>query len=256
MEAPKTNWQPSLYNDKHNFVYTYGQSLVELLAPKSGERILDIGCGSGQLTATIAESGAEVFGIDNAASMIEDAQQRYPDITFGVKDASNFYFDQKFDALFSNAALHWVSDQAGAAQCMYENLRKGGRLVLEMGGFGNVKTITDALRHVLREAGYFKLADLQIWYFPSIGEYTSLLEQYGFLVKFAQHFDRPTLLESTSEGIKDWIRMFGTSFLKGISEEEERELLEEVQEQIRPVCFKDGRWYADYKRLRVVAQKV
>jgi trans-aconitate methyltransferase len=250
-----THWNPGLYNSKHAFVYQYGENLIDLLAPKAGEYILDVGCGSGQLTVKIHEISRKVVGIDSSAEMIADAQSKYPGVEFKVADAANFSFDQPFDAIFSNAALHWVTNYKGAVRCMHENLKTGGRLVLEMGGKGNIQIIINQLRVSLQQRGFEKQAALTLWYFPSIGEYTSLLEKQGFLVRLAQHYDRPTELADEATGIIDWLSMFAAAFFEGVPEDDQATIKAEVQEKIRPFCFKKGTWYADYKRLRIVAVK-
>ncbi|SDL65830.1 Trans-aconitate methyltransferase [Catalinimonas alkaloidigena] len=255
MESKAAVWQPHLYNDKHAFVYHYGESLIDLLAPQPGERVLDLGCGSGQLTAQLAERGCEVVGIDSSADMIADAQAKFPHLRFLVADAANFQLAPKFDAIFSNAVLHWVTDYQNAIRCLWENLRPGGRIVVEFGGKGNVQTIVDQLRKSLAARGYAQQAALQQWYFPSIGEYTPLLEQQGFRVTLAQHYDRPTELADEEKGIQDWLSMFGIGFFRGVSPEDQEAIKAEVQEAVKPLCFQNGKWYADYKRLRIQAVK-
>lgn len=252
----ENKWIANLYNDKHAFVYQYGESLVELLAPKSGERILDVGCGSGQLTAKISELGATVIGIDSSSEMIADAKLKFPRIEFLVKDAADFNFTEPFDAIFSNAALHWVLKKEEAIKRMYRSLKAGGRLVAEFGGKGNVQTIVNQLRLSLSNRGYEENANLELWYFPSVGEYTTLLEKYGFRVTLAQHYDRPTELADSESGIKDWLEMFGNAFFKDVHQAAKEEIKEEVQQMIKDTCFSNGKWYADYKRIRVVAIKV
>ncbi len=255
MNQPDTHWKPALYNDKHAFVYQYGESLIDILAPQAGELVLDLGCGSGQLTAKIAERGAPVIGIDNSADMIHDAQAKYPALDFHVMDAADFRFDQPFDAIFSNAVLHWVLQKEEAIQCMYQNLKPGGRLILEFGGKGNVGTIVNQLRQSLQKRGFTEQASIELWYFPSIGEYATLLEKKGFRVTLSQHYERPTELADEQTGIQDWIEMFGGAFLKGIPATEKNEITREVQTMIREQCFSNGKWYADYKRIRIVAIK-
>ena len=255
MNTSTTQWKPSLYNEKHSFVYQYGESLIALLDPQEEERILDIGCGSGQLTAIIHKSAKDVIGMDASPDMIADAQSKFPSITFQVGDAANFTFKEKFDAIFSNATLHWVKDAKGAIQCMYENLKPGGRMVVEFGGKGNVQTIVKQLRDSLQNRGYIKQAALDLWYFPSIGVYTTTLEAAGFRVRFAEHYDRPTELADENSGIKDWISMFGGAFFENVNSEHIEEIKNEVQEKIKSQCLINGKWYADYKRIRVVAIK-
>ena len=255
MSSNPDYWNPSLYNDKHAFVYGYGESLINLLKPQAGECILDLGCGAGQLTAEIAEQGAEVVGLDASAEMIADAQMKYPNLEFVVADAADFRIEQTFDAIFSNAALHWVLRYREAIGCMYEALKPKGRLVLEMGGRGNIQQIEDALRIQLDKHGFGLEASMPCWFFPTIGQYSSALEANGFSVKMVQHYDRPTELADSDTGIKDWLRMFAASFFEGVPTEEREGIMDEVQEALRPKLFRKGKWYADYKRLRVLAMK-
>ncbi len=248
-------WNAGLYDDKHAFVFKYGEDLVQLLGPQAGERILDVGCGTGYLTNVIAAAGADVLGIDSAASMIAKAGKEYPGISFSVEDITSFNSTQPFDAVFSNAVLHWILDKEAAARQMHSVLKTGGRLVLEMGGKDNVKKIVDALRQSLSQRGYDKNAAIKVWYFPSLGEYTNLLEYVGFRVRYAVHFDRETELKDEGNGITDWIRMFGQQFLTGVKEVDVHAICNEVQEKLRSTHFRNGKWYADYKRLRVMAVK-
>ncbi len=255
MTSTHTKWNAALYDDKHNFVFRHGEDVVQLLNPGQGERILDIGCGTGYLTNLIAQAGARVTGIDNSSSMVEKAKAVYPDLDFHVLSATDFHFDQPFDALFSNATLHWVLEKENAIDCMYHALRTGGRLVLEMGGKGNVEEIVVATRKVLTRHGYYSNAATQIWYFPSVAEYTTLLEKRGFRIQLAVHFDRPTVLLDTDNGIKEFVKMFGNAFFQDIPESETDIVLEEIQEMVRPTNYRNGAWFGNYKRLRIVAIK-
>src|ERR1700743_1422010 len=216
--AYETQWNASLYDSQYNYIYKYGEDVIRLLAPQNGERILDLGCGTGHLTHLIAQAGARVVGIDNPQAMINRAQAAYPDLDFRVMSATSFHFDNPFDAVFSNATLHWVLDKEPAIAHTYHGLRPGGRLILEMGGKGNVEEILVATRKVLTRHGYYSNAATQLWYFPSLSEYTTLLEKKGLRVRFAAHFDRPTELKDTDNGIKDWIKMFGNAFFADLPE--------------------------------------
>lgn len=255
MNDTRAKWKPELYNEKHSFVYRYGENLIELLDPKENQRILDLGCGSGHLTFKINQLAKETIGIDKSSEMISDAKSKFPSIEFQVADASNFRFNEKFDSIFSNATLHWVKNQRNAIKCMYENLNLEGKIVLEFGGKGNVQTIVNELRNSLRTRGYSKQSNLDLWYFPSIGEYSIELESVGFRVLFAEHYDRPTELADENSGIKDWITMFGESFFIGVEENHIEEIRNEVQEKTKEQCLINGKWFADYKRIRVVAIK-
>ena len=251
-----TNWNATLYDNKHDFVFKYGEDVVKLLAPAKGERILDVGCGTGYLTHLIAQAGARVTGIDNSASMIERAQAAYPDLDFRIMSATDFHFPTPFDAVFSNAALHWVLDKESAVDRIAQALRPGGRLVLEMGGKGNTEEIIVATRKALTRHGHYGNAAIQLWYFPSLSEYTTLLEKKGFRVQFAAHFDRPTELKDADNGVKDWIKMFLNALFQNIPESEIETILGEIQEAVKPTNSRNGSWYGNYKRLRIVAAKL
>lgn len=246
-------WNPKLYNDKHAFVHEYGTSLVEILNPKKGERILDLGSGSGELTHMIWEKTNEVIGMDSSLEMVEDARSRYPYCKFEVGDASDFQFIKPFDVIFSNATLHWVTNYEAAMKCMYRNLVKGGRLVLEFGGKGNIQKISQQLRKSLKARGYVRQSNIQLWYFPSIGEYTSQLEKVGFSITSAQWYERPTKLSDTETGIIDWLTMFCKPFMEDVKTADVDVIMNEVKEKLKPELYRNGNWFADYKRIRITA---
>jgi len=241
-------WDPQRYQNQNSFVWQFGESLLELLKPRAGERILDIGCGTGQLTAEIARSGARVVGLDNSPEMLAEARKNFPGVTFEQADATSFRFEQPFDAVFSNAALHWVKDQASAAASIARALRPGGRFVAELGGKGCIASVAGALRAVLGP----KADALCPWRFPSVGEFAPLLEQNGLEVHQAILFDRPTPLEGEN-ALEDWLRMFAGVYFQDLSSEETRDALAQVTAHLRPSLFLDGTWTLDYRRLRIVA---
>lgn len=247
-------WNTNLYDEKYNFVSKYGEAVIDLLAPKEGEDILDVGCGTGDLTELISGAGANVIGIDNSEEMIKKAHEKYPHLKFFLKSADNFSFQKKFDAVFSNATLHWVLDKEKAAQRIYDSLKKGGRFVAEFGGKGNVNNIVSALKKSLTDYGAVDTANKKVWYFPSLSEYTSLLEAKGFRLIWAAHFDRETLLQG-QDGIRNWLYMFAKPFLENLSTERIEQILADVEKQIKPTNYKNDQWFADYIRLRVKAIK-
>jgi trans-aconitate methyltransferase len=242
-------WDSSLYDDRHSFVWKAGAELLDLLDPKAGERILDVGCGTGHLTAQIAARGAEVVGLDASVSMVAQARQNFPKLKFQLADARDFRVDTPFDAVFSNAALHWVREPERAIESMALALKPGGRLVIEMGGQGNIAQIMAASEAVLREAGY---QARHLWYFPSIGEYASLLEKQGFGVALAHNFARETKLEHPERGMREWLEMFGGAYFGDVPVAEREALVRKIEARLKPVLWRDGAWYADYRRLRVV----
>lgn len=248
-------WDAELYDNKHAFVFQYGEGVLDLLDVKPGEHILDLGCGTGHLTQKIKDHGAVVTGIDGSAEMIAKAKEGYPDVNFLVADATDFYFDEPFDAVFSNAVLHWVHKADEAIKCVYDSLKPGGRFVAEMGGKGNNARVMTAMRDVLEKHGHADLAKKKMWYFPSLSDYTTRLENAGFRVTFAVHFDRPTLLEDGRQGVAKWLNMFGPVYFEGMEQEEKEQILTEITDIVEPYYNKDGDWYIDYVRLRFVAVK-
>lgn len=248
-------WNAELYDSKHDFVFQYGESVVELLDIKPGERILDLGCGTGHLTKKISDAGAEVTGIDASADMIAKAREGFPEIDFRVADAADFHFEESFDAVFSNAVLHWVHQADEAIKCVYDSLKPGGRFVAEMGGKGNNARVMAAMRQTLEKYGHADLAKRKMWYFPSLGDYTTRLENAGFRVTFAVHFDRATLLKDGREGVAKWLEMFGSAYFEGIDQAEKEQILTEITDIVEPYYNQNGDWYIDYVRLRFVAVK-
>jgi trans-aconitate methyltransferase len=249
--SAKQNWNPELYEARHSFVWQLGQGLLELLQPAKDERILDLGCGTGQLTHKIAESGAQVTGIDSSPDMIGQARQNYPAIKFVLGDAASMQFASEFDAFFSNAALHWMLNAAAVASAMFRALKAGGRLVAEMGGKGNIRHIEEALDRVLSRWGQPPPSKN---YFPSVGQYSAILETAGFEVHMAQLFDRPTALEG-EQGMPDWLLQFRGYSFESLNVRDREKALAEVVEHLRPSLYRDKKWFADYRRLRIVAVK-
>jgi trans-aconitate methyltransferase len=248
-----TQWDPDFYTEKHSYVFEYGRDVVELLNPQPGERILDLGCGNGHLTRMIAASGAHVVGIDSSPEMLRAARREYPEVEFILADARDFSFPDAFDAVFSNAALHWVLEAESAVRSISRALRPGGRFIAEFGGKGNVASITGALKTVLREVAG---VNEENWsFFPSIGEYAALLERHGLEVTFAILFDRPTRLGEDRQGLRNWVAMFRGKALHGLTAEVKERVLAELESRLRGKLFRDGCWYADYRRLRIVAYK-
>ena len=245
-----TSWDPGQYERAYSWVWQLGAGVLELLAPKPGERILDVGCGTGQLTAEIAKQGARVVGLDSSPNMIGQARQNYPGLEFVLGDATSFRFEEPFDAVFSNAALHWVKDAEAAVEAIARSLRQDGRFVAEFGGHGNTGSILAALRAVLGAE-----ADTRCpWYYPRIGEYTPLLERQGLEVRQAELFDRPTSLEGEN-AMDNWIEMFCGPFFKDIPAERAAEMKRETVTLLRRERYRNGVWSVDYRRLRIVAIK-
>ena len=252
MRSKKDKWDSGDYDSKYEFVSRYGEELLSMLQAGKEERVLDLGCGTGDLTYLISLSAGKVIGLDKSIDMIQSARNKYPNLEFLQGDAADFDFDQPFDAIFSNAALHWVLDYEACIKSMFRNLKSGGRLVVEFGAKDNIRTIVRALRSTLLERGFSKQAHTELWFFPSVEEYSEALESKGFKVLFADQFDRPTELNAD---IGDWLNMFASPFFKGITQGESGKIIEQVIQLTRQDCYRDGKWYADYKRLRILAIK-
>lgn len=246
------SWNPHLYDEHHSFVSQYGQAVLDLLAPKQGEIILDLGCGTGDLTHQISRRGAKVIGVDNSESMIAAARQKYPDLTFKLADAVQLDLDVQCHAVFSNAVLHWIKQPVAVLERVYKILLPGGRFVAEFGGKGNVYLIQREIERTLQQAGY---AVQSPWYFPSIGEHASLMEQVGLRVVYAIHFDRFTPLEDGALGLVHWLDMFAQAYFKEVPQTRRGELYRQIEERLRAKLFRNGRWHADYKRIRVMGIK-
>ncbi|WP_445486811.1 class I SAM-dependent methyltransferase [Niallia sp. 03133] len=250
----KDAWNATLYDSNHSFVSKYGNDVIELLNPIQGEKILDLGCGTGDLAKKLTDCGIDTVGIDKSERMIFQAISKYPTIPFFVQDATEMEFNHDFHAVFSNATLHWIKDPEGALSCIYKSLKPGGRFVAEFGGKGNVQSITDAVIHSMKEAGLTYRSELFPWYFPSIAEYTTLMEKAGFRVAFAHHFDRPTKLDG-EDGLKNWIIMFANDFFKEVDEAAQQHVIENTVNRLKDILYSDGEWIADYKRIRVIGIK-
>jgi len=247
--SPAQTWDPEGYARNARFVAELGQGVVDLLAPQRGERILDLGCGDGYLTARLAALGCDVLGVDASAAQVEAARR------LGVKaevvDALFLDFESEFDAVFSNATLHWVKDPDRAIANVFRALKPGGRFVAEFGGAGGLARIREALADALARRG-LDFAALDPWYFPTALEYRGRLEGAGFRVDTIVLFPRPTPLPGEMLG---WLETFARSFTAALAPEERPAFLAEVQEALRPHLFAEGRWTADYVRLRFRAQR-
>lgn len=248
-------WDARAYDAKHAFVYEKAKGLVDLLAPKRGERILDLGCGTGALTADIAARGAEVLGIDRSAEMIEQAKSKFPALQFAVVDATALNFDKEFDAVFSNAVLHWIPEAEKVVTGIARALKPRGRFVAEFGGKGNIQTLVKAFQEAFAALGMREPEGVSPWFYPGIAAYAELLERQGLEVQSAMLFDRPTVLEDGTRGLENWIRVFRQAYIEKMGEEATAKWIKEVERICRPKLFQRGDWVLDYRRLRLAAVK-
>lgn len=244
-------WNPATYADTGAFVPALGAGVLEWLNPQPGDRILDLGCGDGQLTSRIDAAGAEVVGFDASAAMVEAARLRGLDARLGSAEALPFQCE--FDAVFSNAALHWVHDQDAMLAGVKRALRPGGRFVAEMGGHGNIAAIQVALAAVLERHGFAQAFSAeQRNYFPTRESYRARLERHGFYVREIQLIPRPTPLPA---GMAAWIQTFRRGVLEAIPESARAIVVSETVSLLEPVLRDEaGNWTGDYVRLRFVAR--
>ena len=247
-----THWDGEKYTLDFSFVHQYGESVTELIEADRNHTILDFGCGNGALSKVLYDKGYVVKGIDVSQELLGIARKNYPDIEFMQADATNFLLEQPVDVVFSNAVFHWIDreQQQSMLKCVYHALKKNGEFVFEFGGYGNNQLIHSMLKEVFSEYRYvYKMP----FYFPTISEYTTLLENTGFRVKNAILFDRLTELKGEN-GLKDWLNMFvKTPFSVVDNEDEREEMKDRTVDNLRNILFKDGKWYADYVRIRMRA---
>jgi len=247
---PQT-WNPETYSRDAAFVPQLGSGVLEWLAPQTGERILDLGCGDGQLTERIVQSGASVTGIDASAKMVAAARTRGIAAEEGSAESLPCA-DHSFDAVFSNAALHWVRGQGAMMTEVRRVLCPGGRFVAEMGGLGNIAAIRVAFAAVLARLGYATLGERGNYY-PTPDAYTRRLTSHGFTVARMILFPRPTPLGAG--GMTAWLNTFCRGALGGLPEELQQPVIEETAALLAPVLREEeGNWSADYVRLRFIAR--
>lgn len=247
--ARRQKWSASSYDEHARFVSDMAGAVVEWLAVEPGERILDLGCGDGALTEQLAAVGAEVVGADTSEDFLDKARGR--GLNVQLIDGHDLPFKNEFDAVFSNAALHWMTEPDRVLRGVARALKSGGRFVGEFGGHGNVAAIVTAMRATaLRRGGDAALAGP--WFFPSPEVYTDLLEAHGFNVRRIGLFPRPTTLKT---GMAEWLRVFRKPFFDQYGEARDA-VLGEVEDLLRPaLCDARGNWTADYVRLRFEAAK-
>jgi trans-aconitate methyltransferase len=245
------SWNPDRYAKNARFVAELGAPVIHLLGPKTGERILDLGCGDGALTAELSRLGCEVVGVDSSAEQI--AAARLLGLDARVGSGEHLEFNAEFDAVFSNAALHWMKAADDVIAGVFAALKPGGRFVGELGGHRCVHAIRTALVLGLERRGIDGEARVP-WYFPTPGDYATRLERAGFRVDSIALFPRPTPLPGD---VVAWLETFGESFTSALSLDARAAYLEEVRAALEPQ-LRDaaGTWIADYVRLRFFATKV
>ncbi|MCL2420991.1 MAG: methyltransferase domain-containing protein [Defluviitaleaceae bacterium] len=244
-------WNADLYQGNHNFVTEYGKGLLEYITDDTADQsILDLGCGTGELTYELAKKAGTVIGIDSSQSMIQKAKATYPQIEFHVMDACKLIWQNHFDVVFSNAVFHWIPDQASLLGNIHRVLKTGGRLICEFGAHGNVVKIRSALHNVLKGYGY---DNAYPFYLPTSQEYMELLKQAGFNIQLITDYDRPTPLKDGELGLRNWLKQFFASDLSKFTEGQQVDIFEAVENALRPKLWDGVQWVADYRRIRVIA---
>lgn len=244
MSAPPQDWNAADYAANARFVADLADAVVELLDPRPGERILDLGCGDGALTARIAAAGARVTGIDGSPDMVAAARARGLDAH--VIDGQALALTERFDAVFTNAALHWMPDAAAVLRGVARVLKPGGRFVGEFGGHGNIAAIATALRAAL---GPEVTAP---WFYPTDTAYRALLEAHGFTVRAIALHPRRTPLPT---GLRGWLATFRGPVLRSLPEDEAEGIVSRLEQWLAPsLRDENGVWIADYVRLRFAAE--
>lgn len=240
-------WNADVYARNARFVSDLGQPTLELLNPQPGERILDLGCGDGALTGQLSKI-ATVVGVDASPEMIAAACARGLDAR--VTDAQQLDFTEEFDAVFTNAAMHWMPRTDDVLRGVARSLRPGGRFVGEFGGHGCVAAICTAIHAVLIQRG----VDYSLpWYFPTTRDFRARLESEGFEVRYVELIPRPTPLAAGMEG---WLETFSQPFLGGLEKTDRKAAIGEIEDLLRPsLCDSEGNWTADYMRIRFEAVK-
>ncbi len=244
-----TSWNPDSYSKNARFVSDLGEPLLNLLDPRPGERILDLGCGDGALTEKIAAAGSTVLGVDSSRALLEASRAR--GLSVVLTDGQRLALKPRFDAVFSNAALHWMKRPELVVEGVKHCLKQGGRFVAEFGGEGNVKTIRAALHAALRRRGIDPWS-VDPWYYPSTTEYSELLARFGFTVDYMELIPRPTKLPGD---ILAWLEIFAQPFTNAVTNEKTG-FLDQVRNAVQSdLRNSDGGWFADYVRLRFKATR-
>jgi trans-aconitate methyltransferase len=243
-------WDPQAYERDGAFVHGLASGVLEWLNAQMGEFILDLGCGDGQLTQRLAATGAHVLGVDASPEMVAAARERGIEAEQANAESLPFH-DGTFDAVFSNAALHWVRNHDAMLAQVHRVLKPGARFVAEMGGHGNVASIRVALMAVLKRHGYGDRED-GVNYYPTAESYSERMRRHGFKVEQMAVIPRPTRLAES--GMEGWLRTFRRGVLDGLPEDVREAVVKETAELLAPALQdEEGNWIADYVRLRFVA---
>ncbi len=245
-------WNSTLYDKSQSFVSEYGKDLVSFISRNPKQHILDLGCGTGDLTQKLSEISSRVIGIDGSKDMIEAAKAKYPHLTFEVMDACHLKWTNQFDVVFSNAVFHWIANQKQLLNGIHTALQDGGKLVCEFGAHGNIAQIESAYISVVAPC---QREYKSLFYFPTVEEYSSLLRQMGFEIESIYDYDRPTPLPDGKDGLRKWIIQFFAGDLSRYNQNEQSVIFNSVEKILEKKIFDGTKWTADYRRIRVIAHK-
>ncbi len=245
-------WNADLYQNSHDFVSAYGRELLDYVPDDPRMKILDLGCGTGDLTAELSRKSPHIMGVDSSPDMIEKARALHPGLDFLPMDAGSLEWQNTFDLVFSNAVLHWIMDQRAVLRAVYRALTPGGVFLCEFGAQGNIAQIEKAFQTALAKRG---ASCVSLFNFPSMEEYRLLLEQTGFQTETLFAFDRPTPLKGGKNGLRTWMQQFYASSLHAFTEEEQSTIFAETEQELIPHLWNGSQWVADYRRLRHLSLK-
>lgn len=244
------DWNATKYNKHADYVSNLGMPVIDLLNPQKNERILDLGCGEGTLATEIQKFDTKVVALDLSVDMVEKTKAK--GIESYVMSATELEFKNEFDAVFSNAVLHWVKDSNTAINKIHISLKEEGRFIAEFGGYENIKYLTDAMQQVFNNNPEFGLFN-NPWYFPKDTEYKELLESNGFKVEYIEIIPRPTPVDD----ILNWLTVFANGIVSHLTNEQQENFKQEVRDILKPKIYtEENGWVADYVRLRLKAVKV
>ncbi len=246
-------WNSSLYDNAQAFVSEYGKDLISFIPKKENQKILDLGCGTGDLMQEIANTFyCDVVGSDYSKEMIEKAKEKYPILDFFVCDACKIPFSDEFDVVFSNAVFHWIADQKALHQSIYNALKTEGLLICEFGAYKNIENISNAFSNALAEYGDNYTSP---FYFPKVEQHIDVLQHTGFKIEKIYDYDRPTVLPNGDLGLRQWVSQFFSVDLLKYDDNKQEEILLSVEHELKPSMYDGENWIADYRRLRVIACK-
>ena len=247
-------WNTLEYTKNFDFVHRYGEDVLKLIDAPKGSFVIELGCGNGALSSKLSEMGYIVKGIDASENMIETAKKLYPNIDFEKANILNFNLSKKADVIFSNAVLHWIDaeKQEKAIENISRQLNTGGQFLCEFGGKGCAEMVHSTLERDFEKRG---ISYPRTFYFPKIGEYSPILENYGFKVEYAVLFDRPTE-QKTDNGLLDWINMFVKKPFENMNENIKNNITDDVVTQLKPILYKNNKWFIDYVRIRIKAKRL